>query len=331
MPITSIGFICPNSGLGQYEEVLYAKLLGLVPANAHLIAPWEGDFHPDHEVCGRAAIRLVKAKGLLLTSYFFWTWHRGTPDLIRGLPLVKLALTPGLQAAKREALLCHASQLHHPDGKPILPDSLLEPAWRDTEAFFPAWDPTRTSAAFFEAKYSSDPDPWDFASSEDELARYRASMAALAGKHFRHALEPACSIGVLTAKLAQICDRVSASDVSHTAVARAAERCADLPNVEVRCASLTDLVPDPSVDLLVLSEIGYYFTAEDWNRILQQMIASLNAGCTILGVHWLGVSEDHITSGDEVHTILRANPRLQLLHGTRQGSFRLDLFRVIPA
>ena len=321
----------PDSGLSRHEEALYEALLASVPAGAHLIAPWEGDFHPDHEVCGRAAMRLAKTKGLPLTSYFFWTWHRGTPDLLASLPLVRLPLTAALQAAKREALLCHISQLEHPDGEPILPAYLLEPAWRATEVFLPAWDPKRTSPDFFEAKYRADPDPWNFSSSASELARYDAVLAALAGRHFRHGLEPACSVGVLTARLARICDRVSASDLSPTAVARAGERCAGLSNVAVRCASVVDLLPDPDVDLLVLSEIGYYFSPEDWTQLLDRLLPRLGIGCTVLGVHWLGVSADHVTGGDAVHAILRAHPRLQLLQEERHHTFRLDRFQVVPA
>ncbi len=321
----------PDSGLSQCEEALYDALLRCVPAGAHLLAPWTGDFHPDHEVCGRAALRLAKSKGLTLTSYFFWTWHRGTPELIVSLPLVKLPLTPSLQAAKREALLCHTSQLQHHDQEPILPAYLLEPAWRDAEVFVPAWDPARTSPEFFEAKYRADADPWKFASSASELARYGAVIAALAGGRFRHGLEPACSVGVLTRMLAPLCDRLEAFDLSPTAVARAAERCADLPQVEVRCASLLDLVPDPTVDLLMLSEIGYYFTTEDWARILGQLVAPLSPGCRVVGVHWLGTSEDHITGGDEVHATLHANSRLRLLHEERHNTFRLDVFEVVPA
>ncbi len=114
-------------------------------------------------------------------------------------------------------------------------------------------------------------------------------------------------------------------------MARAAERCADLPQVEVRCASLLELVPDSTVDLLMLSEIGYYFTTEDWARILGQLVAPLSPGCKVVGVHWLGTSEDHITGGDEVHATLHANSRLRLLHEERHNTFRLDVFEVVPA
>src|SRR5690606_21321507 len=54
------------------------------------------------------------------------------------------------------------------------------------------------SAEAFEARYAADPDPWRFASSPAEMARYDAIMALLARRHYRSGYEPACSIGALT-------------------------------------------------------------------------------------------------------------------------------------
>jgi len=107
-------------------------------------------------------------------------------------------------------------------------------------------NPSPTSADFFEAKYQANPDPWDFASSATELFRYDTTIAALGSRRYRHAFEPACSLGVLTARLATVCDRVSAFDFSPTAAAQAADRCAALPNVDIRCASIADAIPIPT-------------------------------------------------------------------------------------
>ena len=185
-----------------------------------------------------------------------------------------------------------------------------------------------TSQQFFEAKYAADQDPWNFASSPSELARYDAILSALAGRTYQHAFEPACSVGVLTARLATISARVSAFDLSPTAVARANERCASLPHVDIRCATIADTLPDESVDLLVLSEVGYYFTRDEWTGLLSRLLPSCPDGCTVLAAHWLGSSPDHRVSGDEVHEILRASPLLQLSREERHETFRLDRFRL---
>jgi len=129
-----------DSGVAAHQQSLIESLLPLVSGEAHLLAPWEGDFHPDHEACGRAANLVAKNKGAQLTSFFFWTWHRGTPATLAGLPLVRFPLNEFEQTAKLSALACHRSQLAHPTdpaGSAILPDDLLDPARRTYEVFLP--------------------------------------------------------------------------------------------------------------------------------------------------------------------------------------------------
>ena len=73
-----------------------------------------------------------------LTFYFFWTWHRGTTQLISDLSLSSLPLDFQALRAKTEALLHHWSQLARDSGDPILPDLLLVPARRPYEVFLVA-------------------------------------------------------------------------------------------------------------------------------------------------------------------------------------------------
>jgi LmbE family N-acetylglucosaminyl deacetylase len=133
-----IRFRFPDSGLKGCERRVAEVLESVVPANAHVIAPWRFDFHPDHEVCGRAADAIARDKEVQITSYFFWTWHRGDRKTIDGHQLVSLPLTPDEIRAKQDALRCHQSQLQRAGGFPILPDYLLGPARRSFEVFLPA-------------------------------------------------------------------------------------------------------------------------------------------------------------------------------------------------
>ena len=180
-----------------------------------------------------------------------------------------------------------------------------------------------TSESFFEAKYSSATDPWDFAQSPYELARYHAILAALAPHRFRLGVEPGCSVGVLTEKLAAICDRVEACDLSETAVERARQRCAGLPNVDISHGSLTTLLPQDA-DLYLFSEVGYYLTQDDLRAHLESAINVLAPSATLLACHWLGSSPDHILSGDQVHDLLHQLPSLQHEYAERHPQFRLD-------
>jgi hypothetical protein len=74
---------------------------------------------------------------------------------------------------------------------------------------------------YFDAIYARDLDPWRFATSDYERAKYHASLAALGDRRFAAGLEIGCSIGVLTAQLAARCDRLVAVDVAEAALAEA--------------------------------------------------------------------------------------------------------------
>jgi LmbE family N-acetylglucosaminyl deacetylase len=82
----------PDREVSQYEAELVDLLLPLTAPRTHLIAPWTGDFHFDHEACGRAAKEVARRSGARLSFYFFWTWHRGKPDILAGLSIRRLPL-----------------------------------------------------------------------------------------------------------------------------------------------------------------------------------------------------------------------------------------------
>jgi len=124
-----------DSGISAQEELLAELLMPFVSQDTHILAPWTGDFHPDHEACGRAACEVARRSRAALTFYFFWTWHRGTPDLLNGLPLKSVALSVEDQLAKAEAMSQYRSQLEHASGQPILPEELLWPARQSCEVF----------------------------------------------------------------------------------------------------------------------------------------------------------------------------------------------------
>lgn len=184
----------------------------------------------------------------------------------------------------------------------------------------------KTGPGFFEARYRSKADPWNFVTSEYEQGRFDHIIQALAHRRYRRAFEPGCSIGTLTEKLATLCDQVDASDFSETAVARAKERCANLGNAHFSVAALTEKTSLAGYDLVIFSEIGYYFKLPKWRSAVAQLAASMEPGATLLASHWLGHSKDHRIEGDEVHEVLRAEPLLQLEYEERNPGFRLDRF-----
>jgi len=179
-------------------------------------------------------------------------------------------------------------------------------------------------AAAFESRYRESDDPWNFASSAYEQNRYAMTLQALARHRYRRAFEPGCSIGALTAQLAPLCEELVATDVSPTALARAQERCAEFNHVRFVEAGLESAEPAGPFDLIVLSEIGYYFTPIALTLIAQRLASSLEADGELIAVHWLGHSKDHVLHGDEVHHTLMQCLPLKRRKSERYEGFRLD-------
>lgn len=180
------------------------------------------------------------------------------------------------------------------------------------------------SPAAFEQRYQREPDPWHFATSPYEIARYEATLCALSRARYACAFEPGCSIGEFTALLAPICERVLASDASATAVTRARARCDAFGNVSVVQAILPRQLPQGPFDLIVFAEMGYYFRPRQLAALTGALFERLAPGGELLAVHWLGHSADHLLHGDEVARILTQTLAPRSVTTQRYDGFRID-------
>jgi trans-aconitate methyltransferase len=181
-----------------------------------------------------------------------------------------------------------------------------------------------TPADSFERLYRLHADPWAFESSDYERDRYAAILRSLHRRHYDYAFEPGCSIGVLTSMLAPRCRQLLAMDVAPSAVLRATQRCSELSNVEIRVGDLRVLPSSRVFDLIVFSEIGYYFTAEHLRELARNLFALLALHGELLACHWLGHSSDHVLHGDDVHSVLLQTMPSIPRHSERQQQFRID-------
>ncbi len=185
-----------------------------------------------------------------------------------------------------------------------------------------------TDRAYFDEMYRSDPDPWQFESSWYEQRKYALTMAALPDPHYRSAFEPGCSIGVLSSLLAERCDRLLATDIVPKVLERARARCSNAAHVHFEARAIPDEWPTGPFDLVVLSEIAYYFDRPTLNEIIARMLATSDPAATIVGVHWRGAT-NYPLAGDEAHQIIDLQPQLQHEIHYSDSAFLLDVWRTL--
>jgi SAM-dependent methyltransferase len=178
----------------------------------------------------------------------------------------------------------------------------------------------------FRERYSASPDPYGLADRWYEARKYAITVALLPRERYGTAFEPGCSIGVLTERLAARCDRLLACDAIPDAVASARTRTAGLPGVRVEQRVVPREWPMGSFDLIVLSEILYYFGDADLSQLLRLGLLALRPGGHLVAVHWRHHAPDHPRDGDEVHQILAADPRLARLARYRDPDFTAEVY-----
>ncbi len=197
----------------------------------------------------------------------------------------------------------------------------------DTPEIDPTWSATGSLAPeYFARLYAARADPWDFATSAYEAEKYAATLAALPRPRYAAAFEPGCSIGVLTERLAPRCAHLLATDVSETALAQARQRCAGLPEVTFEQRDLAERFPAGTFDLIVLSEVGYYFSRPDLEILRARIAEALAPEGHLLLVHYTGET-NYPLSADHVHETFLAlvGPAWRQLKAQRSDRYRLDL------
>jgi SAM-dependent methyltransferase len=184
----------------------------------------------------------------------------------------------------------------------------------------------RIDREYFEDLYAKSPDPWNFETSSYERRKYERTLESLEGQRFHRAFEAGSSIGVFTAMLAPYCDELLAVDASERAVAIARERLAGEEHVRVERRTLPEETPEGPFDLVVASEVLYYWPREVVLEALRRFEDVLTPGGLLLAVHWRKETRTYPLQGDEVHELLVGHTRLANVKTVIEPEYRLDLF-----
>jgi protein-L-isoaspartate O-methyltransferase len=136
-------------------------------------------------------------------------------------------------------------------------------------------------------------DPWGYEVFLFTLEKFQAAIELLDGARrdacFERAWEIGCAEGAMTARLAQICERLSAVDFIPLALERARERCQEFSNISF---SKWDLKSDPApgpFDLIVITDVlGSLGGRRDIRRARDKVVSALSPGGYLLYGDYLG-------------------------------------------
>ena len=298
-------------------EITAALDMFFTRASRHALvaAPWRGDGHRDHRVVGEIVATLVGQRRF--AQYPVWMWHWAHPQST-DIPWSDM-VSIDVDATKQAALATYRSQT---EGEhPVLRSDFLEHFRGEREYFIV--QPGAMAATYFAGAYERQDDPWGLATRWYETRKRALTLASLPRERYNRVLEIGCSIGVTTAALAERAGTMLAVDISVAAVERARARVGGGATIEVRDV-MTDF-PSGEFDLVVLSEVGYYFGAAGLESVLASIGRALPADGTIVACHWRHPVIDYPLSGDQVHAALA---RLALTRVARheEEDFVLEVF-----
>ena len=325
----------PDGALSEHREALAASLTAVVGPRTVLAAPWRRDGHTDHDAAGAVAAEVAEAAGATLLEYPLWLWHRGTGDELAGVMVVRVPLGAGAMARRAEAQLAHGSQVRalsaEPGDEVLLPPHVVERFARAFEVFVvsrPGVTSEVDADLAFDAMFERSDDPWGFETSWYEQRKRAVTLAALPREQLGRVLEVGCSTGVLTAELATRATSVLGTDLSGEAVRRARARVDALDGVTITRLRSPQQWPSGEFDLVVLSEVGYFWQPDELESALTRAIASLADDGLLLLCHWRHPVKGWPLDGDAVHAAAVARPDTRTVVSHVEADFRLDVLAV---
>ncbi len=220
---------------------------------------------------------------------------------------VRAVLIRGIPAKVRQRLVARFPRL------PLAPYSVGEAGARFDGS---AWE-----------RFYSREDPYGLATSTYEREKYERTLAALGAESFGRALEVGCSVGVFTEFLAPRCGELLAVDISEHAVRQAQARVARLPQVRCERRTLPAEMPPGPLDLIVCSDVLYYWPVEDLRAALRRFEQALGPGGRLVAAHYRPRAEAGAPlDGEIVHDLLARESALFHAESQTFEKYRIDRF-----
>lgn len=227
--------------------------------------------------------------------------------LTTGKRLVRRMLLAVIPAGARRWLVARYPRL------PLAPHSVGESGARFDGS---AWE-----------RFYAERDPYGLGRSDYEREKYQRTLDTIGAGPFSRALEVGCSVGVFTGLLAPRCRALLAVDISENAVQQARRALAGREGVVCERRTLPAGMPDGPFDLIVCSDVLYYWPIPDLRRGLGAFEAALAPGGALVAVHYTGKAERGTPlDGNVVHDLLARESRLEHAGALVYEKYRIDRF-----
>jgi len=294
------------------------------------------DDHHDH----KAAFGIASVLWWMGVAGALWTMPVGTriAEIAPGDMFRRLAV--GDEAGhKRAAIDAHASQRGEviaADAGFTLTETMIAP-FLEHEFYWPVAgvDDAREAPNDpdeFDALFSQSADPWAYDDAPYEQVRFARTIAALGERRFRRGLEVACAAGVLTERIAPLCEELVAVDASREAIAHARRRLQRWDHIDIRLARMPEDCPEGRFDLIMLSDMLYYLGLRGLMEFVVTMMDRALPDAVIVLVDYLGPMGIAV-NGEKAAEAAIAIARLQgwqPTHHERNDTMRLDRLEPAP-
>lgn len=189
---------------------------------------------------------------------------------------------------------------------------------------------------YFEGLFEEQADPWRYTSAYEQT-KYEQTLALIPAGTIETALELACAEGHFTVQLAPLVQSLLATDISETALERAAERCQGHHNVLYQ---QLDIIKQPipgHYNLMVCSEVLYYAGSyAKLQKLARKMADALKPGGHLIMAHAnvvidapeeVGFNWEHDFGAKGIGETFAALCELSFVKELRTPLYRIQLFR----
>jgi SAM-dependent methyltransferase len=224
---------------------------------------------------------------------------------------IKQVLRPWLSPVKRMLLRLKRGVALVFRKLTVLFEKLVPPLGRKMRNWSWIWQPI-FSEKHLNKFYEGKEDPFNF-QSPYETEKYAHTMRLLDGKTYKNALEIGAAEGIFTEMLAPHCTSLLGIELADVAVKRAKSRLKGLKNVSFIQATLPHDMPDGIFDLIVASDVMYYFPTDVLKDVMSRLEDALEPGGILFSLHYHGdIGAPNV--GASVHAFMKNRAACELVH-----------------